>query len=270
MCRKGKLLSPEKGKRLSPDMLKKLAFEVSLTVLVVCMGAASLFPGSLKVINAFSSQGLLPIYSVDTPLMNVSITFDCAWGAEDIPEILDILESENIKATFFIVGLWAEKYPNSVRIISEAGHDAANHGYSHLRMGVLDNEKNRLEISKCSEVLYSITNKKTDLFRPPYGDYNGKVISVAEELGCYTIQWDVDSLDWKKTISAQEIISRVTERCRNGSIILFHNDTKHTVEVLPEIIKNLKQKGFGFLPVSKLIIRENYTIDHTGRQKRVN
>ncbi len=257
-------------KPVDSAMLRKRAFEAALVLLVICMGVFSLLPSSVKVIEAFSGNNGLPIYSVETPLKNVSITFDCAWGADDIPEILDILERENVKATFFIVGLWAEKNPGTVKIISEAGHDVANHGYAHLRMGVLDKESNIEEISKCHNVLYSITNRKPDLFRPPYGDYTSGVIAAAEGLGYYSIQWDVDSLDWKKTMTPSDIISRVTGRCRNGSIILFHNDTKHTVEVLPKIIKTLKNKGFGFLPISKLIIRENYIIDHSGRQKTAN
>jgi polysaccharide deacetylase family sporulation protein PdaB len=242
---------------------------VLFILLIVCMGAFKLIPDTDAVIQVFSSKKRIPIYSVETSLKKVAITFDCAWGADDIPEILDILEMENVKASFFLVGLWAEKYPESVRVISEAGHDIANHGYAHLRMGVLEKSKIAEDINKCDRVLYSITNKKPDLFRPPYGDYDNDVIEVADSLIYYSIQWDVDSLDWKSTMSAPDIIERVTQRCKNGSIILFHNDTKHTVKVLPDIIKSLKQQGFEFEPVSKLIYRENYTIDHTGRQKNL-
>ncbi|MDD4495069.1 MAG: polysaccharide deacetylase family protein [Eubacteriales bacterium] len=243
--------------------------QILFILLIACMGAFMLIPDTEAVLQVFSSKKRIPVYSVETANKDVAITFDCAWGAQDIPEILDVLEGENVKATFFIVGLWAEKYPETVKIISDAGHDIANHGYAHLRMGLLEESKIDEDISKCDRVLYSITNKKPDLFRPPYGDYDNEVIETAESLKYFTIQWDVDSLDWKNTMSASDIIERVTGRCRNGSIILFHNDTKHTVNVLPEIIKSLKSQGFGFEPVSKMILRENYTIDHMGRQRNV-
>lgn len=221
--------------------------------------------GSLPV---FNDEKDLPIYSVDHPEKKLALTFDCAWGAGDIPEILAVLKKENIKASFFLVGQWAEKYPEMVKQISAGGHDIANHGYSHLRMGVLGDSRIRSEISNCSEAINRISGQKSELFRPPYGDYSNNVVKAARDLGYHTIQWDVDSLDWKPGITQEEILSRIKRKVKPGSIILFHNDTPHTAGMLPVVISELKKSGFGFLPVSQMLIRENYIIDFEGRQKR--
>jgi len=155
-----------------------------------------------------------------------------------------------------------------VKLIADNGHDVANHSYSHLRMGAIDNNKIRTEILKCDEVLKRITGKKPELFRAPYGDYDNDVIRIARELNEYTIQWNVDSLDWKPDITPEQIKERVLNKVDNGSIILFHNDTNHTAKILPSIIEELQDKGFEPVPVSELIMRENYEINFEGRQIR--
>lgn len=210
----------------------------------------------------------IPIYSVDCDGKKCAITFDCAWGAQDIPEILDILDKYQAKATFFIVGLWAEKFPDTVKLIAERGHAVANHGYSHAHMAQIPETKIEEEILRCTEVLKNLTGNEITLFRPPYGEYNASTIKVAKRLGYQTIQWDVDSLDWKKNLSAEDIYKRVTQKVNSGSIILFHNDTLHTVEVLPDILKNLTENGYSCLLVDELLIKGNYKIRYDGRQMR--
>jgi len=236
---------------------------ILFTVAILIALAASYY----DVVSVFSPNRELPIYSVERSDKKIAITFDCAWGADDIPRILNTLRNENVQATFFVVGQWAEKYPNIVELISKEGHDLGNHSYSHLRMGVLDESKIRDEIALCGKKLNSISSNNVELFRAPYGDYNNSVISIAKGLGYYTVQWDVDSLDWKPNISKDEIMNRVMRKVRSGSIILFHNDTTYTAEILPGIIAALKIRGYEFLPVSKLILKSNYTIDIEGRQK---
>lgn len=217
--------------------------------------------------GVFSGSREIPVYSVDVAGKVASITFDCAWGADDIPDILDTLKEADIRATFFIVGQWAEKNPQAVEQIAKEGHDVANHSYSHIRMGVLDRVKICSEIKQCADILNVLSGTKCELFRAPYGDYNNTVLAEAKRLGYYTIQWDVDSLDWKPGIQKEEILHRIKARIKPGSIILFHNDTTHTAKLLPGIITELSAKGYSFIPVSELIIRENYIIDHEGRQK---
>ncbi|AEV69149.1 polysaccharide deacetylase family protein [Acetivibrio clariflavus] len=236
---------------------------IGVLALVLCIG---IFASRETVAEVFEQKRDLPIYSVECDQKKVSITFDCAWGADDIPDIVNTLKEHNIRATFFFVGHWAEKNPDMVKLIADNGHDIANHSYSHLRMGAIDNNRIRTEILKCDEVLKRITGKKPELFRAPYGDYNNDVVRIARELNEYTIQWNVDSLDWKPGITPEQIKNRVLNNVDNGSIILFHNDTPHTAKILPSIIKGLQDKGFEIVPVSKLIMRENYEINFEGRQ----
>lgn len=219
-------------------------------------------------VDVFNNERKLPIYSVETSGNAVAITFDCAWGAGDIPEILETLKKENVRASFFMVGQWAEKFPDAVGLIARDGHDIANHGYSHLRMSTVGKEKCKSEILLCNQKLEEISGVKVNLFRPPYGDYNNTVIEASNELDCYPVQWNVDSLDWKKEMSREAILDRILKRTKPGSIILFHNDTQYTSKLLPQIISELKAKDFEFLPVSELIMKDNYFIDDQGRQQR--
>lgn len=165
------------------------------------------------------------------------------------------------------MGQWAEKNPEAVKMIRQNGHDIGNHSYSHLRMGALGKDRIRQEIELCNKKLVQLTGSKIELFRAPYGDYSNNTVRIARELGCFTIQWDVDSLDWKPGITKEVIISRIKKKVKPGSIILFHNDTPHTAEILPEIIKLLKNKGYKIIPLTDLIHRENYEIDIQGKQK---
>lgn len=235
-----------------------------LVAAVLVISAVSI--KGMEALGVFSSDKEIPIYSVDVPDKVASITFDCAWGAEDIPEILSTLKEADIKATFFIVGQWADKYPETVKMMAQDGHDIANHSYSHLRMGTLDRVKISSEIKQCSDSLEKLTGVKCDLFRAPYGDYNNNLLIEARKQGYYTIQWDVDSLDWKPGIGREDIMQRIKIKIKPGSIILFHNDTPHTAKLLPTIIMTLKNEGYHFLPVSELILRENYEIDLEGKQ----
>lgn len=218
-------------------------------------------------VSAFTQGRDLPIYYVESQEKVAAITFDCAWEADDIPDILATLKKENIKASFFMVGYWAEKHPDAVKAMFDAGHDVGSHGYSHLRMGALDRSKINNDIQKCDVILKGITGVKPDLFRPPYGDYSNDVVGAARELGYYTIQWNVDSLDWKPEITRDQIMNRITTKIKPGSIMLFHNDTPHTAAMLPDIISTLKTDGYSFKPVSQLILRNDYFIDEEGCQK---
>lgn len=240
-----------------------LLLPLLVIILAILIGTAG-----KKSLETFTVKKELPIYSVDMLEKKAAITFDCAWGAEDIPDILKTLKKENIHATFFIVGQWAEKYPQAVKSIAEEGHDIANHSYSHLKMSSLDRERLTSEITNCTKILEDISGKPVDLFRVPYGDYNNQVISRANELGYAPIQWSVDSLDWKPGIRQQEILDRVMKKLSPGAIILFHNDTPHTAKILPSMIQKLRGAGYDFLPVSEMIFSDRYYIDAEGKQKR--
>lgn len=213
------------------------------------------------------SAKLLPIYSVFTDKKQVALTFDCAWGADDIDEILETLDQHGVKATFFMVGDWMRKYPEAAKKIAEKGHDVASHSDKHPHVTEMGKEEIKKDIRFAHNTIKEITGIDANLYRAPYGEYNDTVVEAAKESGYYIIQWDVDSLDWKN-YGKQEMIDRVLKHknLSPGSIILLHNATKYTKDALPTIIEGLKGKGYELVPVSQLIIKDNYTIDHTGRQ----
>lgn len=208
-----------------------------------------------------------PIYSVETEEKKVSISFDAAWGADDTDTLLSILEEEDVKATFFLCGYWIKKYGDEVKKIYEAGHDIGNHGDTHAHVGKLSKEKTMDEIQGAHDKIKNLLDIEMNLFRPPYGEYNNTVLAAAEELKYYTIQWDVDSHDWMKKGVDYEV-NRVlnNKNLKNGSIVLFHNDTEFTPKTLPIIIRGLKEKGYQIVPISELIYKENYIINPEGRQ----
>jgi peptidoglycan/xylan/chitin deacetylase (PgdA/CDA1 family) len=172
---------------------KRMSLFIVIAIVVLISAIGFIFLGSGS-IPAFSAEKGIPIYSVDMVDKKAAITFDCAWGANDIPDILQTLKKAEVKATFFFVGEWADKYPDMVRMIALDGHDIANHSYAHLRMGAIDSDRIRSELAKCGGRLEELTGRKPDLFRPPFGDYSNNVLNIARELGYYTIQWNVDTL----------------------------------------------------------------------------
>ncbi|MBQ6877172.1 MAG: polysaccharide deacetylase family protein [Oscillospiraceae bacterium] len=211
---------------------------------------------------------LLPIYSVETQEKKVAVTFNCAWEADDIPEILALLEKYEAKATFFILGQWAEDNPDEVKMIANAGHEIGNHSNTHPDMAEIGIEEAKKELLRSSERIEKSCGVKPVLFRAPSGSYSSELIKTAAEMGFMTIQWDVDSRDWKDK-SAGEMVESVTKNVRKGSIILFHSGKKNTLEALPQILEILKNGGYEFVKVSELVYTENYTVDHTGRQHKL-
>ena len=207
----------------------------------------------------------LPIYSVDTTEKKIAITFDAAWTNQDTDEIIEILKKHNAKATFFIVGDWAEKFPESVKAFYDAGHTIANHSDTHKAFSKSTREEIREEIVNCNKKLESITNAPVTLLRAPSGDYTDQSLDVCKELNMTMIQWSCDSLDYTK-ISTDEIVNRVIKGTTNGSILLFHNGVDNTAPALDEILTKLSQQGYSFVSVEDLIYKDYFHIDHTGKQ----
>lgn len=235
---------------------------LSALILIACMGVSKV----VTVSNTVSGREL-PIYSVETDEKKVALSFDAAWGNEDTQQILDILAKYNIHVTFFMTGGWVEDFPEDVKKIHEAGHDLANHSENHKNMSQLTDSDCKDELMKVHEKVKKLTGVEMNLFRPPYGDYDDHVIQNATSCGYYTIQWDVDSLDWKD-YGVDSILKTVTEHknLQNGSIILMHNGAKYTAQALPQVIEGLLEQGYEIVPISELIYRDNYHLDVTGRQ----
>ncbi len=170
-----------------------------------------------------------------------------------------------MSATFFVVGDWAEKYPESVKALHDAGHEVMNHSNHHDHLASLSAEAITADVSAAADRIEAVTGVRPTLFRCPYGEYDDHVIAALESMGITAVQWDVDSLDWKD-YDAKTIFARVTGRVQPGSIVLFHNAALHTPEALGDIVAWLLQEGYKIVPVSRLLLSGKTTVDHTGRQ----
>ena len=226
-----------------------------------------------RFVGASATARQLPIYCVDRGGEKLlSISFDAAWGNEDTQTLIDILDRYNVKATFFAVGQWVDKYPESVKALHDAGHEVMNHSNTHPHFPQLSMQQVVSELQACNDKVENVTGVRPTLVRLPFGDYDDASVNAVRSIGMEPIQWDVDSLDWKG-IGAEEITQRVVSKVQPGSIVLFHNAAEHTPEALPGIIEKLLQEGYTFVPISQLILPgeygTDYTIDHTGRQMAV-
>ena len=209
----------------------------------------------------------LPIYCVDSDEKVVALSFDAAWGNEDTAQILEILKKNDVKVTFFMTGGWVESFPDDVKAIAAAGHELGNHSQNHKNMSQLSAEECKQELMSVHNTVKELTGVDMELFRPPYGDYDDVVVKTTYECVYYPIQWSIDSLDWKNNGIDNLIDTVVNHKALdNGAIILMHNGAKYTASALQSIIDGLKEKGYTFVTISELIMRENYAIDHTGKQ----
>lgn len=247
------------------EVLKSNVFKISIFAIIILGSGAMIFKNSISDVFNLSDRRL-PIYHVDTGEEKlIAISFDASWGADNTLNILDTLEQEEVKSTFFLVGRWVDEYESEVKEIHKRGHEIGNHSNSHPNMTTLTKDQIKKEIIITDTKIRNLVGEGTEVFRCPEGAYDNNVIEAVEETNHYTIQWDVDSIDWKEQ-GAEVEYNRVIDNVKPGSIILFHNNAKFTPENLPKVLKALKKEGYKFVTVSELIYKDDYSIDHTGKQ----
>ncbi len=222
---------------------------------------------SYIVATVSAQRKLVPIYEVNCEKKMIAISFDASWGSERTEQILDILDKYHVKTTFFLVNIWIEDYPDLAAEIVERGHEIGLHSETHPHMTQLSDSQIIAELQNNSKMISDTCNYNPKLFRPPYGDYNNRVIELTDSLGYKTIQWSVDSLDWKD-LSAEEIELRVLKDLHSGDIVLFHNNGLHTAEALPTIIEDCQKKGYKIVPISELLLDGDCYIDINGVQRQ--
>ena len=212
---------------------KAAASAVALAVLTAVIFWTTNSPA---VVGVAASDRQLPIYCVQRDDKTVALSFDAAWGNEDTQELIDILNKYNINATFFVVGQWVDKYPESVKALHDAGNEVMSHSDDHAHFAQLSADEIKSNIAASNEKIKKITGTEPTLFRCPYGEYNDTVIST------------------------------VNSMVKSGSIVLFHNAAENTPEALPGIIEGLIADGYKIVPVSQILLTGDYTIDNTGMQ----
>ena len=246
---------------LAAHAVSLLSFALLLTISAAYVGA---LPDTVSVV---SGKRELPIYCVNRDDNKISISFDAAWGGDKTLGILDLLDEYNIKTTFFLVDIWTQKYPELVKEIVARGHEIGNHSTSHPQMSKLNETQIAKELNTQADNVLAIAGVRPVLFRPPYGDYNNRVITTARAQGFVPIPWSVDSLVWKNR-GAQEIINRAT-KVKSGDIVLFHNDSQYILDALPAVLKYYAENGYSVVPISEILLTGETTIDIQGRQQPV-
>lgn len=192
------------------------------------------------------------VYRGNPERMEMAFGINVAWGEEYIPDILKILRRYGVKATFFFVGTWVEKFPELTREIVEAGHEMGNHGYRHLHVKSLTKEQIKELIKKNEYLLSQVAGNPSNLFAPPYGEVNDFIAKTAGENGYTTIMWTIDTIDWQRP-PYEQIVKRVVDNAKPGAIVLMH-PVEPTVQALPKIIETLKGAGYALVPVSQVIL----------------
>ncbi len=243
--------------------IKKAVLVLAIFV-IAFLSAYGLNSAGLEVSATFQNRKI-PIYSVDTSENKIAISFDAAWGADKTREIMSICDSYGVKATFFLVGFWVEEYPDMVKEIYNNGFEIGLHSNTHPDMTKLSKKEIREELETNISLIEELTGFRPKLFRPPYGYYNNDLIDVCESMGISCIEWSVDSLDWKG-LSAGEISGRVTTQSKNGSIVLFHNNSDNILDGLKMVLEYFRLNETQVVPIGDLIYYEDFTINNEGTQ----
>lgn len=253
--------NPTRKRRVKLPSARTVALLGVLGLLCACY----LGPLTQDATQVLAVKRELPVYSVERSDNAIAISFDASWGGDKTMRILDILDEYNVKATFFLVGLWVDKYPELVKEIAARGHEVENHSDKHPHMSKLSAEQMRAELKNVSDKIETLTGKRPTLFRPPYGDYNNQVVTVSRAEGYECVQWSVDSLDWKNR-GVSDLIKRATTGVKGGDIVLFHNDSQYIVDALPSVLESYRQQGLTLVPVGELLLDGPYTLDVQGKQ----
>ncbi|WP_274365190.1 polysaccharide deacetylase family sporulation protein PdaB [Paenibacillus thermotolerans] len=195
------------------------------------------------------------IFTVNTSKKMLALTFDISWGDKRAEPIIEVLQEKGVKkATFFLSAPWSESHPEIVKKIKDAGYEIGSHGYKHMNYSELKDDEIRKQIRMADGILTEVTGQRPKLLRLPNGDFDKRVLKIADELGYRTIQWGTDSLDWENP-GVETIVNRVLSGAHPGDIVLLHasDSAKETHKALPEIIDKLRAKGYDFATVTELI-----------------
>lgn len=230
--------------------IKKYFFVFAAAVFAI--GVIYLEKGEVTV---FSEGSPSAVYSVSTNKKVIALTFDISWGDKRAQPILNILKEKGVqKATFFLSSPWSKTHPDIVKAIQTQGFEIGSHGHKHVNYSGLTDEEIRQQLTSAHSILTDLTGKQPNLVRLPNGDFDKRVLRIADSMGYKVIQWDTDSQDWMNK-GANTIIDRVVKKAHPGDIILLHasDSCKQTHEALPVIIDQLRSKGYEFVTVTELL-----------------
>lgn len=210
--------------------------------------------GNATGVSQVINQGVLSVSG-----KQIALTFDAGWLYDQTGALLNVLDSYNVKSTFFLRGYWASEHPDLVRAIAGRGHAVENHSLTHSHMMAMSDAEIRNEMVQSTNIITNITGVRPHLFRPPFGEYDSRMLPILGEEGyAYTVMWTVDSHDWAEvlngvTITEPYLINRVLANATDNGIVLMHVGGYHTVEALPEIIEGLRSAGYNLVKVNDML-----------------
>ena len=231
-------------------MKKKTLLRIAACAAVLIAAAIYIISAAGGEVTAFSDNGLVLTHADDADSA-VALTFDTSFGEDHTEDILEILKKKGAKATFAVMGMWAQENPEKVDIMIDAGHEVISHSMTHERYDDLGTEKAVDDAVAARELLKLDHGVKTDLIRTPYGSGSDAVFAALVESGFVPVGWSIDSQDWRGD-GADNITRRVLDNVKNGSIIVMQNNNEQTVEALGSIIDGLYEMNYECVTVSKL------------------
>lgn len=219
-----------------------------LALLVVFLGVSLLYYNQVGMASRMNE----PVYQGNTGEKVLAITVNVDWGEEYIPAMLEEFAENEVQATFFVTGSWAEKNPQLVKKISQAGHSVQNHGYKHVHFNSLSESQAVEQIKKTEKIIEEQTGKKTRFFASPYGEQNRQLMNAVSSINYDLIMWSIDTIDWQHPDPAT-IVKRVVNKVHNDAIILMH-PTDPTVKALPELLDSLQEKGYKMVTIDQILL----------------
>ncbi len=234
-------------KNHSATLKLKIATNLVLGALILSVGALCLSPADSEVTAGKAQDNLYR--SAGEEGKGVSLMFNVYWGTEEVYRILDILEENGAKATFFIGGCWADDNVDCLRAIAAKGHELGNHGYFHKDHSKLNLEQNKQEISSCNRFIELSVGKAPTLFAPPSGAYGEPMLAACQSLHMQTILWSKDTVDWRDK-NAALIYTRATKEVKIGDFILLH-PMKETADALGNIVNYYQKHSLKTVTVSE-------------------
>lgn len=188
-------------------------------------------------------------------VMNIAITFDDGPDLKYTPRILDILQEKDVKATFFVVGIQVNKYPDVLKRIEAEGHLIGNHSYNHPNLTKLSSDELTEEIQSTDDKIFAALGHVPTLVRPPYGSVNDEVRQQLQDMGKEVVLWNIDPRDWDGS-TVEDMFENIMSNARDGGNILLHSfggkHIENTVTLLPLIIDELRAQGYSFVTVDEL------------------
>ncbi|MEK5397804.1 polysaccharide deacetylase family protein [Paenibacillus nitricinens] len=203
---------------------------------------------------SLNELGAEPIYRGNPAKPMVSLMINVAWGNQYIVPMLDILDEENVKVTFFLDGSWLSKNPELAAEMLKRGHEMENHAYTHPNMSTLSRARATVEIEKTQKLLKESLGVTNKWFAPPSGDFDQETVEIASSLGLKTVLWTVDTVDWRNP-SPESIVAKITSKAESGTLVLMH-PTASSSKALKAMIRGIKAKGLQLGTVSQTLSAE--------------